>query len=85
MSRFVFAIAVASVASLVYASAAEHLLMPSPQTVHVGYFSASLKPGLTVASGDIVSLEASCNVDPADVDKSGVVPPTSTAQKAFTG
>src|SRR5208282_5147760 len=26
------------------ASAAEHILMPSPQTVHVGYFSATLKP-----------------------------------------
>jgi hypothetical protein len=29
------------------ANAAEHTLMPSPQTVHVGYFSAALKPVLT--------------------------------------
>ena len=28
--------------------AAEHTLMPSPQTVHIGYFLASIKPVLTV-------------------------------------
>jgi acetamidase/formamidase len=76
MSRVFLALAVASIAPTIDASAAEYILMPSPLTVHVGYFSAALKPVLTVASGDIVSLEASCNVDPADVDKSGVVPPS---------
>ena len=30
------------------AGAAEHTLMPSPQTVHIGYFLASLKPVLTI-------------------------------------
>ena len=29
------------------ASAAEYTLMPSPQTVHIGHFSAALKPVLT--------------------------------------
>jgi hypothetical protein len=37
-----------SVLALSGASGAEHTLMPSPQTVHVGYFSATLKPVLTV-------------------------------------
>jgi hypothetical protein len=39
------------------ASGAEYSLMPSPQTVHVGHFSAALKPVLTVNSGDIVTIE----------------------------
>ena len=47
-----------SVLALSGASAAEHMLMPSPQTVHVGYFSAMLKPVLTVDSGDIVTIES---------------------------
>ena len=45
-----------SVLALSGASGAEHTLMPSPQTVHVGYFSATLKPVLTVDSGDIVTI-----------------------------
>jgi acetamidase/formamidase len=57
------------------ALAAEHTLMPSPQTVHVGYFSAALKPALTINSGDIVTIETVGGPDPADVDASGVVPP----------
>jgi hypothetical protein len=32
------------------ALAAEHTLMPSPQTVHIGYFNAALKPVLTIES-----------------------------------
>jgi hypothetical protein len=46
------------------ASAAEYSLMPSPQTVHVGYFSAMLKPVLTVNSGDIVTIESVAGLDP---------------------
>ena len=34
-----------------------HTLKASPQTVHRGFFDASLKPVLTVNSGDIVKLE----------------------------
>jgi acetamidase/formamidase len=37
--------------------AAEYTLMPSPQTVHIGHFSAALKPVLTINSGDIVIIE----------------------------
>ena len=55
-----------SVLALTGASAAEHVLMPSPQTVHVGYFSATLKPVLTVDSGDIVTIESAAAIDPAD-------------------
>jgi acetamidase/formamidase len=57
------------------ARAAEHTLMPSPQTVHIGDFNASKKPVLTIDSGDIVMVEtASAIVDPAEIDQSGVVP-----------
>jgi hypothetical protein len=52
-----------SVLALSSASAAEHTLMPSPQTVHVGYFSAALKPVLTVDSGDIVTIESVAGLD----------------------
>jgi acetamidase/formamidase len=58
------------------ANAAEHTLMPSPQTVHIGYFSAALKPVLTINSGDIVIIETVAGTDPADVEASGVVPPS---------
>jgi acetamidase/formamidase len=71
-----------SVLALSGASAAEHMLMPSPQTVHVGYFSATLKPVLTVDSGDIVTIESVAGLDPAAVDASGVVPPNAVPEYA---
>jgi acetamidase/formamidase len=58
------------------ARAAEYTLMPSPQTVHVGYFNAALKPVLTINSGDIVTIETVTGPAAADVDRSGVVPPS---------
>jgi acetamidase/formamidase len=58
------------------ALAAEHTLMPSPQTVHIGNFNAALKPVLAIDSGDIVIIETAVQIDPAAVDQSGVVPPT---------
>jgi acetamidase/formamidase len=64
------------------ASAAEHVLTPSPQTVHVGYFSAALKPVLTVDSGDIVTIESVAGLDPAIVDSSGVIPPNAVPEFA---
>jgi acetamidase/formamidase len=57
------------------ARAAEYTLMPSPQTVHIGHFNAALKPVLTVNSGDIVTIETATHIDPAEIDRSGVVPP----------
>jgi acetamidase/formamidase len=60
--------------------AAEHTLMPSPQTVHIGHFNAALKSVLTVESGDIVVLESAGNLEPAVVDESGVVPPSAVPQ-----
>jgi acetamidase/formamidase len=57
------------------ANAAEYTLMPSPETVHIGHFSAALKPVLTINSGDIVTIETATQIDPAEVDRSGVVPP----------
>ncbi len=62
------------------AYAAEHTLMPSPQTVHIGYFLASLKPVLTIDSGDIVTLESAAAIVPDVVDKSGVVPLSAVPQ-----
>jgi acetamidase/formamidase len=63
-----------------FASAAEYTLMPSPQTVHVGYFSAMLKPVLTVNSGDIVTIESVAGLDPAIVDASGTIPPSAVPE-----
>ncbi len=59
---------------------AEHTLMPSPQTVHIGHFLASLRPVLTVDSGDIVTLQSAVSIMPSAVDASGVVPPSAVPQ-----
>ncbi len=37
---------------------AKHHLAASPQTAHWGYFDAKLKPALTIASGDRVTIES---------------------------
>jgi acetamidase/formamidase len=79
LALFVVSIGVA-VAGSPAARAAEHTLMPSPQTVHVGYFSAALKPVLTVDSGDTVTIESVAGLDPAVVDASGVVPPSAVPE-----
>jgi len=60
--------------------AAEHTLMPSPQTVHIGYFLASLKPVLSIDSGDIVTIETTAAIVPSVIDESGVVPPSAVPQ-----
>ena len=62
------------------ARAAEHTLMPSPRTVHIGYFLASIKPVLSIESGDIVTLETAASVVPSVVDQAGVVPPSAVPQ-----
>src|SRR6516225_2959563 len=66
------------------ALSAEYTLMPSPQTVHIGHFSAALKPVLTINSGDIVTIESVGGPDPADVDASGVVPPSAVPEHVRT-
>ena len=66
------------------ANTAEHMLMPSPQTVHIGHFSAALKPVLTINSGDTVTIEAATQIDPADVDQSGAVSPTAVPEYVRT-
>jgi acetamidase/formamidase len=58
--------------------------MPTPQTVYIGYFSAALKPVLTIDSGDIVTIESVGGPDPSDVDTSGVVPPSAVPEYART-
>jgi acetamidase/formamidase len=62
------------------AHAAEHTLMPSPQTVHIGYFLASVKPVLTIESGDTVTIESAASIVPDVVDQSGVVPRSAVPQ-----
>src|SRR2546423_14791658 len=62
------------------AYAAEHTLMPSPQTVHIGYFLYSAKPVLTIDSGDIVTIESAASIVPSVVEQSGVVPPSAIPQ-----
>jgi Acetamidase/Formamidase family len=54
--------------------------MPSPQTVHIGYFLASIKPVLSIESGDIVTLESVAAIVPSVVDQAGVVPPGAVPQ-----
>ena len=58
------------------ALSAEYTLMPSPETVHIGHFSAALKPVLTINSGDIVTIETATSLDPIEIDQSGAVPPS---------
>src|ERR1700694_2336889 len=62
------------------AHAAEYTLTPSPQTVHIGYFLSSLKPVLTIDSGDSVTIESAAAMDPAVIDQSGSVPPSAVPQ-----
>jgi acetamidase/formamidase len=50
-----------------------HELKASPQTVHRGFLDASLKPVLTVDSGDIVKLETATG-NPRYFEKLGVPP-----------
>ena len=56
--------------------AAEHTLMPSPRTVHIGNFNATNRPVLTINSGDFVTLEAATQIEPEAIDASGVVAPS---------
>src|SRR5262245_61130864 len=74
------AISLATIWPAGLARAAEHMLMPSPQTVHIGYFLATVKPVLTIDSGDIVTMVASASIVPSVVDQSGVVPPSAVPQ-----
>ena len=60
-----------SALALPNALAAEHMLMPSPQTVHIGHFAANLKPVLSIDSGDVVTIETSSLLPPEVVDASG--------------
>jgi acetamidase/formamidase len=60
--------------------AAEYTLMPSPQAVHIGHFSAALKPVLTINSGDIVIVETVSNVDRQELEASGVAPPSAVPE-----
>jgi acetamidase/formamidase len=73
-----------SALALPNALAAEYTLMPSPQTVHVGHFSAALKPVLTINSGDTVIIETVSGPDPEEVDASGVVPPSAVPEYVRT-
>ena len=74
--RLALLIAGTAMAGSPIAHAAEYTLVPSPQTVHIGNFNAATKPVLTIESGDIVTIETAAAMDPAEVDQSGVVPPS---------
>jgi acetamidase/formamidase len=69
------ALALAQAGLVPAAGAAELTLMPAPATVHWGYFGAAVPPVLSVDSGDVVTIETVGGVDPAAVDRSGVVGP----------
>jgi acetamidase/formamidase len=74
--RLALFVAGATVAGSLIAHAAEYTLVPSPQTVHIGNFNAATKPVLSIESGDIVTIETAAAMDPAEIDQSGVVPPS---------
>ena len=61
-------------------AAAEHTLMPSPQTVAIGNFNAATKPALTIDSGDTVVIETAAAMEPAEIEQSGVVPASAVPQ-----
>src|SRR3954453_13296594 len=67
-SAFACALSFVAAVGVSAADAAEHTLMPSPKTVHIGYFLATVKPVLTIDSGDIVTIESAASVGPAVVD-----------------
>lgn len=71
---------IANVAGMRGAIAAEHTLMPTPRTVHIGNFNAANQPVLTINSGDIVVLEAATQLEPEAIDSSGAVPPSVVPQ-----
>jgi len=52
-----------------------HVLKADPTNVHWGYFSATLKPVLTINSGEIVTMEDVPRIPPEVVERSGVIPP----------
>ena len=82
MARYLLALLSAAIAIATgeftpgVAGAAEYTLMPSPGTVNIGNFNAANKPALTIESGDIVTIETAAAMDPAELDQSGVVPPS---------
>jgi hypothetical protein len=78
--RVVTALSMTAAAAVIPARAAEHTLLPSPQTVHIGYFLASVKPVLSIESGDIVTLESTAAIVPSVVDEAGVVPASAVPQ-----
>src|SRR5215470_14748791 len=82
--RLAVLVTAAAIAGLTSARGAEYTLMPSMQTVHIGYFNAALKPALTINSGDIVTIQSVGGPDPADVDASGVVPPNAVPEHTRT-
>lgn len=56
-----------------------HELKASPTNVHIGHFSAAIKPVIAINSGDVVVLEGPTHVEPDLVERSGVVPPSDIA------
>jgi acetamidase/formamidase len=62
------------------AAAAEHMLMPSPQTVAIGNFNAATKPVLTIDSGDTVVIETAAAMEPAEIEQSGVISASAVPQ-----
>ena len=79
-STFVSVALLTAAAALSPLHAAEHTLLPTPQTVHIGFFLATLKPVMSIESGDIVNIETAAAIVPDVVDKSGVVPPSAVPQ-----
>jgi acetamidase/formamidase len=76
----IVAAAAATLWTIGAATAAEHTLLPSPQTVAIGNFNAATKPVLTIESGDTVVIETAAAMEPAEIEQSGVVPGSAIPQ-----
>src|SRR5215467_3403702 len=79
-ARLALLAATAALAGSPSAHAAEYTLMPSPQTVRIGHFSAAVPPVTTVESGDVVTIETVAAMEPEEIDRSGVVPPAAVPE-----
>ena len=49
-------------------------LKASPENIHLGYFSAEVKPAVRVNPGDIVVIEDVPRLDPEEMEKVGIPP-----------
>lgn len=68
----IFALALAAVGIVRAQSPRTHRLLATPATVAYGYYSATAKPALRIASGDIIDVDTLLTNTPAGLTRAGV-------------